>query len=80
MADDDDFDGPLIDDIPEEAAILSRIEIVRYLTHEGEDLVTWAGVDSGGQDDLSLVEVLGLLEMTKDTAIRQYLDGEPGEA
>lgn len=66
-------DEPLIRDVPEDAVVMARIEIVRYLSSGGQDLVKWQGVDGSGEDDLSLIEVLGLLEMTKDTAIRQHM-------
>lgn len=69
----DDFDGPLIEDIPEDAAILTRIEIVRMIDSEGNDTVRWACADGAGEDNVTLVEVLGLLEMTKDTAVREYM-------
>lgn len=48
--------------------LLSRIVIERYLTEEGRDLVDYEAADATG-GDLSIVEILGLLEFTKDTAL-----------
>lgn len=57
-------------DLPEDAVLVARIEIVRYLTmSEGSntDIIIMEDHDAN-DNQLSLVECLGLLELSKDTA------------
>jgi hypothetical protein len=62
----------LVDAVPAAALVIASIEIVRYLDPEDRDVVIWCGVDAA-DEALGLVEVLGMLELTKDTAIREAL-------
>jgi hypothetical protein len=65
----------LVDAVPAGALVIASIEIVRYIDTEDRDVVIWCGVDAA-DEPLSLVEALGMLELTKDTAIREALGGE----
>lgn len=56
--------------------ITARIEIIRFLT-EDSDVLVWSGVD-GSDEDLALVETLGMLRLTEDTAIRELM-GDDGD-
>ena len=49
--------------------LLTRITIERHIGADGADEVTAEFEDSNG-DMPTLVEILGMLELTKDTAIR----------
>ena len=60
----------LVDELPDGALPIATIEIVRFLDQEDRDIVMWRGLDAA-DDELGLVEVLGMLELTKDTAIRE---------
>lgn len=64
-------------DIPADAMLLSRVEIVRYL--DGDDDVTVSQAVDGQGDVLPLVEALGLLRLTEDTVIRQRMGEVPGD-
>jgi len=65
-------------DIPPDAVITARIEIVRYFTasdtHHSDitALRHWQGDEEG--DDVPLIELLGLLRVAEDTAIRQAME------
>ena len=58
--------------------LVSCITISRYIEEDGQDLVYVEAVDSSG-DVLPIVESLGLLELAKDTVIREAM-GETEEA
>lgn len=52
-----------------QSLLITRIVIERHIDADGSDSVTAEFEDSNG-DMPSLVEVLGMLELTKDSAIR----------
>lgn len=56
---------------------LARIEIVRELSDDGQDVVSVMAADGSG-DQLPLIESLGMLRMAEDTVIRLAM-GEAGE-
>jgi len=60
----------------DEGLLLTRIVIERRIGEDGEDTVTAEFVDGNG-DTPRLVEILGMLSMTQDTAIRTSMgEGE----
>jgi hypothetical protein len=70
--DDEQDEWALADQLDDGQLLAARIEIVRILDAEGNDLVIFRAEDMGGVD-LPLVETLGLLRMTEDSAIRQAM-------
>lgn len=59
---------------------VARIVITRTLTLDGDDVVEVEALDGDG-DQLRLVETLGLLSLSKDTAIRMAMaeDDDDGD-
>ena len=58
--------------------VVGTIEISLRLDDDGAQTVWFSAEDSGG-DPLPLITVLGMLEMSKDTAIRDSM-GEADDA
>lgn len=54
----------------------ARIEIVRFLTDEGDDVVNVTAADPDG-DSLPLIESLGMLELARDTLLHLAMDDDP---
>ncbi|GAA0977515.1 hypothetical protein ENKNEFLB_02096 [Nocardioides aquaticus] len=52
--------------------LLSRITVTRHIDEDGQDLFGYEAEDGSG-DELSIVEILGLLELAKDTALRSAM-------
>lgn len=70
-----------MDDLPDDAVLVARIEIVRYLTmSQGShtDITVMEDHDNEG-DQLSLIECLGLLRLAEDTAIQTRLNRDSEE-
>jgi len=74
-------------DVPENATVISRLEIVRYMDETGEIHPDWVSCDETGVRELDIPEILYLLEWTKATALAplhaaaatkllEYRDGE----
>lgn len=63
-----------MEDLPPDAVLVARIEIVRYMTMQGEhsDIIRMEDHDNEGES-LPLVECLGLLRLAEDTAIQTRL-------
>jgi hypothetical protein len=63
----------LDDELPDGSIVVSRIEILRFIApdHDADVLVYHANDNAGG--DLALIEVLGMLRLTEDTAIRDAM-------
>ena len=72
---DDDELGCVVDDIPDEALLLGVVEIARYIDTDGCDVVQLRAIDASGQD-LALIEVLGMLRMSEDTAIQTWMGND----
>ena len=62
----------------DDGLLLTRITIERRLTAEGGDEVNASFEDSDGEMP-PLVEVLGMLAMTTDTALRAAMGEIPGD-
>lgn len=60
-----------------EGVVMSRVEIRRTMTADGRDIIMVARWDES-EEDLSLLETLGLLEFAKDSVIRECM-GEGGD-
>jgi hypothetical protein len=67
----DDDEGPdsLVEALDDGDLHLGTVEIVRYISAAGQDLVIYRSLDSSGAD-LPLIEALGMLRMTEDGIIR----------
>lgn len=58
----------------DEGVLLARIVIERRLTHDGDEIN--ASFEDGEGETPPLVEILGMLAMTNDTAIRLAMGGD----
>lgn len=65
-------------EIEADRILLTRIVLERHMSADGRDHVT-AEFRDGEGDTPRLVEILGLLDLSKDTAIRACLDGDTGD-
>ena len=60
------------------AMVLNRIEVLDYLDGEGNRLLVCSAEDAEGNRS-PLIEVLGALELSKDTFLRLYMGEVPDE-
>lgn len=57
---------------PEEEFTLATVTIVKTFAEDG-DVYTWSEASTPDGDDVALIDILGMLELAKDTFIRQAM-------
>ena len=79
MQDNPEVAGHREEDPDDLAMVLNRIEILDYLDAEGNRLLVCSATDGHG-NRTPLIELLGALELSKDTFLSQYMgrDGNDG--
>ncbi len=61
----------------EQGVTVARIQIERLMMPDGDDIVSAQFDDGDDEGDMpALVELLGMLELAKDTAIRLAMGGD----
>lgn len=57
------------DDIPEDAIIMSTIQLIQYLNNKGEYVTAFRAARADGSP-LPLIDTLGILRLAEDTAFK----------
>lgn len=63
-------------DIPENALVTAQVGIVLYLDEGGDEITVYSATTAEGHE-LPIVSLLGLLEITKSTALELTLRPNP---